>query len=831
MYICKDCHFHLPSINALWCHLRINHSYNVYSVYKCAQNGCSREYNSVKSFKKHLKDKHSAHMFGEVPLQAFHQEHLAELNENEELNLNIRNAVEPIDYGDENEQIGDMHNVAITALDFKKVIFESSRALVATLYASSTLNRAHVQEIIELISEFFSNKFITMLRSKTLSMLRAVEQELRQDNLQHLIEMFNTLENILQGFETETQRINALKASESYICPRTYRIGVSEKTVKIGNFAVLKPIELTGQHIPMTCVLKNFLELPGVFDAIFVNVENLNNSDKFTNIIQSPLWKNIKDSYFRDRLVLPLFIYFDDVEPDNHTGSHAGDHSLGALYYQIPCIPQHHMSTLENVFVSSIFLSDDRYLNNGNAFRPVINELKDLQDNGILVHTANGNQRVHFCLCLLLADNLGFHSITGFTESFNANYYCRFCKEHKLVMRTQVRENVLLLRNRENYEADIFINDVSLTGIKDRCVWNGLPTYHVVTNLVADLMHDILEGVCHSDFCALLEEMIFVKKYFTLETLNDRIQNFDYSFDIGDKPSVIMFDNIRGQKLKMSASEMLFFVRHFGLMIGDLVPEVEEVWQLYIRLVQILDIITAPFTDKNLATYLATLIAEHHELYCKLFSKTLKPKYHIMIHYPRIMNLIGPLIHVWSMRMEGKHRPVIKQEAKATTCKNLSLTVAKKYLLSLSARFLSKRGLQRDVIFHSKQKILIDCYNYNDFQHILSPGSENSVVVKEATICNITYKRNMVLAINFQNDLPLFGLLHWIVKPQLINDRVSFILSGFNTVGFNSHLHCYEVTPTVEWFCQEYKDLISFHPTSCRTGADGNSYVTFKHVL
>lgn len=166
-------------------------------MYKCAQNGCSREYNSVKSFKKHFKDKHSAHMFGEVPLQAFHQKHLAELNENEELNLNMRNADEPINYGDENEQIKDMYNVAITALDFKKVIFESSRALVATLYASTTLNRAHVQEIIELISKFFSNKFIPMLRSKTLSMLRAVEQELRQDNLQHLIEMFNTLENIL----------------------------------------------------------------------------------------------------------------------------------------------------------------------------------------------------------------------------------------------------------------------------------------------------------------------------------------------------------------------------------------------------------------------------------------------------------------------------------------------------------------------------------------------------------------------------------------------------------------------------------------------------------
>lgn len=602
--------------------------------------------------------------------------------------------------------------------------------------------------------------------------------------------------------------------------------------VKVGNVAILQPIELTGQYIPIRYVLKNFLELPGVFHAILSNIENLNNSNNFTNVIQSPLWKNIKDSYFKDRLVLPLFLYFDDVEPDNHTGSHAGDHSLGALYYQIPCIPQHHISVLENIFVSSIFLSDDRHLNNGNAFRPIINELKDLENNGILVHTATGHQRVYFCFCLLLADNLGFNSITGFTESFNANYYCRFCKEHKLVMRKQVKENSLLLRNRENYEADIFINNVSLTGIKDRCVWNELQNYHVITNLVADLMHDILEGVCHYDLCAILEELISVKGYFTLQTLNDRIQNFDYSFDVGNKPSIITFDHIRGEKLKLSASEMLFFVRHFGLMIGDLVPEIEEVWQLYIRLIQILDIVIAPFVDTNLTKYLVTLIAEHHELYCKLFSKTLKPKHHHMVHYPRIMNFIGPLIHVWSMRMEGKHRPVIKQVAKATTCrKNLPLTVAKKYLLSLSARFLSKQGFQRDVVFHFKEKIISDCYNYNNFQYILPPGLENSVVVEEAIICNTKYKKNMVLAINYENDLPLFGLLHWIVKPQVNNDKIGFILSGFDTVGFNSHLHCYEVTITEFWYYSEYKELVSFYPTSCRIGADGNSYVSFRHIL
>jgi len=78
-----------------------------------------------------------------------------------------------------------------------------------------------------------------------------------------------------------------------------------------------------------------------------------------------------------------------------------------------------------------------------------------------------------------------------------------------------------------------------------------LQIYHVITNLVADLMHDILEGICHYNFCAILEELISVKRYFTLQILNDRIQNFEYNFDIGNKPSIITLDHIRAEKLKM----------------------------------------------------------------------------------------------------------------------------------------------------------------------------------------------------------------------------------------------------------------------------------------
>lgn len=50
------------------------------------------------------------------------------------------------------------------------------------------------------------------------------------------------------------------------------------------------------------------------------------------------------------------------------------------------------------------------------------------------------------------------------------------------------------------------------------------------------------------------------------------------------------------------------------------------------------------------------LIAEHHSLYIDRFSLPLKPKHHILIHYPRIMKIVRPIITLSSLRLESKHR-------------------------------------------------------------------------------------------------------------------------------------------------------------------------------
>lgn len=81
------------------------------------------------------------------------------------------------------------------------------------------------------------------------------------------------------------------------------------------------------------------------------------------------------------------------MDPDNITGSHAGDHKLGALYYTIACLPQEYLSKLENIFLACLFLSDNKIHGNENLFRPVIQDLIDLEK--WINHNRQWNKKTH----------------------------------------------------------------------------------------------------------------------------------------------------------------------------------------------------------------------------------------------------------------------------------------------------------------------------------------------------------------------------------------------------------------------------------------------------
>ena len=164
-------------------------------------------------------------------------------------------------------------------------------------------------------------------------------------------------------------------------------------------------------------------------------------------------------------------------------------------------------------------------------------------------------------------------------------------------------------------------------------------------------MHDILEGTLPLVTKLLLQHFIHERRLFTLDQLNSRIASFKYGSAVKNKPSTITTSsfNSTDAKLRQSgmpentkfnkfiiiivlASQMWCLARLLPLMIGDLVPTDDDIWENYLTLLDIVDYALAPRTTKEKAAYLAVLVEDFLSEFSRLYDRPLIPKMHYMVH-------------------------------------------------------------------------------------------------------------------------------------------------------------------------------------------------------
>lgn len=104
----------------------------------------------------------------------------------------------------------------------------------------------------------------------------------------------------------------------------------------------------------------------------------------------------------------------------------------------------------------------------------------------------------------------------------------------------------------------------------------------------------------------------------------------------------------------------------------DIVPHGDKNWHLLL-----LNLVLSPSISQGMTVLLKYLIIEHHELYPH---KNLLPKHHFMIHYLSCIRKIGPLVHMWSMRCEAKHK-VFKNTLK--NFKNITKSLTKRHQMAM----------------------------------------------------------------------------------------------------------------------------------------------------
>jgi len=116
--------------------------------------------------------------------------------------------------------------------------------------------------------------------------------------------------------------------------------------------------------------------------------------------------------------------------------------------------------------------------------------------------------------------------------------------------------------------------------------------------------------------------------------------NLNYGpIEMGNISPPIKIVHLKKRYLKMSAREIMTFVHFLLLMIGDLIPENDEIWALFLILLQIIDFLLSFTFTNNAISHLKRLISQHKSMYVTLFNDSLNSKHHFSVHYPTIIKI------------------------------------------------------------------------------------------------------------------------------------------------------------------------------------------------
>lgn len=308
-------------------------------------------------------------------------------------------------------------------------------------------------------------------------------------------------------------------------------------------------------------------------------------------------------------------------------------------------------SQLEHIHLAGLFyVADLQNFGFDVILKPIVEDLKILETGGI--DTAMGNLKG--TIIALSFDNLGGNTLLGLAESFSATNYCRLCLANKHDAKVMTSENQLLNRSSTGIIGEF--------GVKNYCLLNELRYLNTFKSKTVDIMHDILEGVAQLEIKLFLKFIINELKLITLSELNERIASFVYGkIDMTNKPRPISLDKI-GSLIGEKAAQTWCLVRYLPLILGDIVTErnskfnlIKDKWTVITLLIHIIEIIFSPEITRGMIGQLKQLIEEHHTLFQSEFNRSLLPKHHLMIHYPTVIELMGPLVFLWCMRFEGKH--------------------------------------------------------------------------------------------------------------------------------------------------------------------------------
>lgn len=784
---CFLCENTYNSTKELFSHIK-QHTIAPNVTYKCTFKDCYQQFHRKFPYKRHVLKHFSNKEFDTLTSRQHEMEQCLPPNQSLVPENNMNSTNKECDITLEKPQV----------FNYKKELsnlYDSASNFVAKLHSLSNFSKTDVNNITKVVEDLILN-----------NVLNFIEQT--QDSCKYIEKTFpEVLSDVKLLFNN---------ASSDFKLEKTLYSKNLISDVKC--FTIDNDLKSSGIIMPLEFQLKKIFERGNYLEEFLNHIEEIERSPKFVNFVQGKLWKQKKNLY-GDKTVIPYFLYADDFGINNPLGSKANKNSMCNFYYSFPCKPEKN-SKLDDVFLACSIKSAFVKKYGNKCYEPLIETLKRIEVDGITIKSNGRIKNVHFIMGLFLGDNLGLNIALGFSKSFSATYYCRFCLIHKSVAQTLTCEDGTILRNRSNYRASIESGKLVENGLNTICAFNNIPSFHCTENFAVDIMHDLFEGICHYVITDALVHFIKVMKYISIETLNNRLKVLSYDdHDKGNEKLFISKSELEKRRLKMSAKQMMAFCQYFTIIIGEFIPSEDLIWLFLLNFFELIDDILCYEVSRPLVTQLKMKIERFNNEYQTLFKRKLTPKFHFLLHYATIIKNCGPLRHLWSFKFEAKHKEFKIYSHVITSRKNIAKSFSFKQQMSF-LNYFRNENIQEDFVCY---KQVIDFELQKKISNKLKIPKQDFSIYLEAKIWGYKYDNKKIVH-KYTNDFELFQIF-LILKTKL--NELIFCCKKIVAV-FNEHFTAYEYEKLYDNYTLVRFLEVGGPPTEAVKTTQGKSFVKLK---
>ncbi|KAJ8665537.1 hypothetical protein QAD02_007199 [Eretmocerus hayati] len=415
----------------------------------------------------------------------------------------------------------------------------------------------------------------------------------------------------------------------------------------------------------------------------------------------------------------------------------------------------------------------------------LIRDLLSLEREGLTINVNNRVEHLYFCACLEIGDNKSLYQDQGYVTTYNSGRCCRICRADVSQMKKMIVEDVSLLRNEENYIADLKLRCPRETGLIGRCVFDELHSFSAPRNAILDLTHDefggstsyLMTNVCHS--------LIYEQARMKLEELNKRIDTSNKScLYISNRIPQIKKNHLSAHShLRMSFAGMINFVRYFGILVGDIIDrdEQDETWECYLTYRRIVDYLLSPRIVEGHLQQLECIIPEFLLMYISLYNELLY-QFHSLVHVVRIVRKLGPMVNYWAMRLESRQREFKATVTGSCNSQNILRTISLRSQLQLA--YFKATGTMHipDIEINHSNKIDIVTREF-----YFADVSQDSCILctKNIVFKGIDFEVGMMCVIDMGDNSPAFGLINEIF---IFEENATILFQPHTTIHFDRHV-------------------------------------------